>query len=169
MIGNDLLRKGINDYFDIAKEFPEISFHLVGSGNGKIDVENTIINMNLNNVIYHGSLSQPKLSKLLRKIDLHVFPSRIEGFPKVTLETAAAGVPSLVYGDYGAKEWIVTGENGFVVDTLEEMKETIRTIKQNPEILQKISQKAIDMAKRYDWKVIIKDWEKEIEQLANGI
>ena len=38
MIGNDLVRKGIYDYFKIAAQFPEIAFYIAGSGNGKIDV-----------------------------------------------------------------------------------------------------------------------------------
>ena len=41
------------------------------------------------------------MSELLKDMQLHIFPSRSEGFPKVILETACAGVPSLVYADYG--------------------------------------------------------------------
>jgi glycosyltransferase involved in cell wall biosynthesis len=100
-------------------------------------------------------------------MDLHVFPSHSEGFPKVTLETAAAGIPSLVYSDYGATEWITPGENGFVVDTLEEMESTVKQLVDNPKSLQKVSKNAIELAKRFDWKVVIKDWEKVLERLSD--
>lgn len=165
IIGNDLIRKGIYEYLDLAEQFPSITFHIVGSGNGKIDVPAEIKKRALANIEYHGSLTHDELKKLLEVIDLHIFPSRSEGFPKVTLETAAAGVPSLVYDDYGANEWITHEKDGFIVHTLEEMKEILKKLKKNPKILQGASKNAIILAKRFDWKNVIKDWEGTIEQL----
>ena len=167
IIGNDLIRKGIYEYLELAKEFPSITFHIVGSGNGKIHIPTEIEKRALTNVNYHGSLTHNELKILLETIDLHVFPSRFEGFPKVTLETAAAGVPSLVYDDYGAEEWITHNKNGFVVHTLAEMKETIKRLRENPKILQKTSQNAVQLAKRFDWESVVKEWEAVIEELYN--
>jgi glycosyltransferase involved in cell wall biosynthesis len=42
MIGNDLLRKGLFDYLKVAANFPEITFYIAGSGNGKVDVNSEI-------------------------------------------------------------------------------------------------------------------------------
>jgi len=167
LIGNDLVRKGVYDYFELAKSFPNIIFHIVGTGNGKIDVLSEVERREISNIKYHGGLTHDKLIELLNDIDLHILPSRSEGFPKVTLETAAAGVPSLVYDDYGADEWITHGENGYIVHTMEEMKETIKHLKNNPKELQEVSQNAIEMAKRFDWRVVIKEWERVIEELFN--
>ena len=162
LIGNDLLRKGIIDYVYLATQNPQLTFHVVGTGNGKIDLAAKIKEENINNLVYHGGLKHSELISLLEQIDLHILPSHSEGFPKVTLETAAAGVPSMVYSDYGAKEWIDDHENGFVVDTLEQMQEVLNELLVAPELLQSMSANAIDLAKRFDWKVLIKDWENEI-------
>ena len=168
IIGNDLVRKGIFDYLELAKTFPKITFHIVGTGNGKIDVNETLQKESINNVVYHGGLPHHELKKLLEKIDLHIFPSRSEGFPKVTLETAAAGVPSLVYSDYGATEWIKHGKNGFVVNTLDEMKKIIENLLEHPHQLQEISENSVKLAIHFDWKEIIKDWEQVIENLMEN-
>ncbi|MFT4803460.1 MAG: glycosyltransferase involved in cell wall biosynthesis [Psychroserpens sp.] len=165
IIGNHLKYKGINDYFKLAKDNPSLTFHIVGSGNGEIDVKNEIEKQNLLNCIYHGSLSHIQLHEQLKNIQLHIFPSRTEGFPKVTLETAAAGIPSVVYSDYGASEWIEDHENGFVVDSLDKIQLVIDEILVTPELLAKTSKNAINLAKRFDWKTIIKDWEKEVATL----
>lgn len=161
-IGNDLIRKGIFDYLELAGKNPSLSFHVVGTGNGQIDLSNEITKNNLNNVIYHGGITHKQLIEILKSIDLHILPSHSEGFPKVTLETAAAGVPSLLYSDYGANEWIDDHENGFVVHTLEQMQEVLNELLVAPELLQSMSINAIDLAKRFDWKVLVKDWENEI-------
>lgn len=165
MIGNDLVRKGIIDFFELAKMFPHLTFHLVGSGNEKINVQNEIKKQKLNNIVYHGSVSQSELSSILKNMQLHLFPSRSEGFPKVILETACAGVPSLVYSDYGASEWISHNDNGFVVDTLSEMNQTIMELKQNEKQLHEVSKNAVNLALTYDWKIKIKPWENVILSL----
>jgi len=167
LIGTDLVRKGIDDYFEIASAFPGIVFHVVGTGNKKIEVNSELKKRKLNNIIYHGGLEHKQLVKLLEKIDLHILPSRTEGFPKVILETAAAGIPSLVYSDYGAQEWMTDRENGFVVHTLDQMKNTIQELLQHPDILQKASRNSSQLAINFDWKELIKNWENVIDSLVN--
>ena len=102
----------------------------------------------------------------MENIQLHVFPSRAEGFPKVTLETAAAGVLSVVYDDYGANEWITSGKNGFVVKSVNDMITVIQDLLDHPEKLQPLADNARELAKSFDWKVRIKDWEKVIDLIA---
>ncbi|WP_353661123.1 glycosyltransferase family 4 protein [Hydrogenimonas sp. SS33] len=164
-IGRLKERKGVFDFLHIAETFPQLNFFMAGEGEDRDRIEKLIRERGMNNVTLLGSLTHEKLADILKTMDLHLFPSRSEGFPKVTLETAAAGVPSLVYSDYGAEEWITDHENGFVVDTLDEMENTVRELADNPELLKKTSKNAVELAKRFDWKVVIKDWENVIEEL----
>lgn len=167
MIGNDLVRKGLYDYLEIASNFPEITFYIAGSGNGKVDVNSEIKIRQLGNVIYKGLVNTVELKSMLKDVELHILPSRSEGFPKVTLETAAAGVPSIVYDDYGAQEWIENGVNGWVVKSVEDMVSIIEDLKNNPQKLQKVSNEAIKLAQSFDWTRRIKDWEEVIVELVN--
>lgn len=164
-IGNDMRRKGVDDIMKLAKRLPSITFNLVGAGNG-YDAVAEIHHLNLKNVVYHGTLNHVQMAKLLNEMDLHIFPSRSEGFPKVTLATAAMGVPSIVYSDYGAAEWITTSKNGFVVNTIDEVETVIKYLQQHPEMLDTLAEEAIKLAKSFDWKVLVKNWEKVIEDVA---
>lgn len=164
-IGRLFERKGVFDFLNIAEKFPNRQFHLVGDGVQKAQILKTIQDKQLKNIKTYGILDHDDLGKLLETMDLHILPSRSEGFPKVTLETAAAGVPSLVYSDYGATEWISHNQNGFVVNTLDDMLETIQSLIDKPELLQLNSKNAIVLAKQFDWKVVIKQWEVEISKL----
>lgn len=166
LIGADLKRKGIDDYLVLAAKFPSLRFHVAGGSVGGIDYARQCADSGLANVIFHGPVSHAQLAELLKGVQLHIFPSRAEGFPKVTLETAAAGVPSVVYGDYGAEEWITTGKDGFVVKTVEEMAAVVADLLAHPEKLQPLADGARAMAQRFDWRVVVKDWEREIEGLA---
>ena len=163
-IGTDMRRKGVVDIMELAKRFPELIFNLVGGGLG-FDAISEIKRLGLMNCKYHGVLRHEQIAKLVENMDLHIFPSRSEGFPKVTLETAAMGVPSVVYSDYGGVEWITTGKNGYVVDTIDEIESVINHLQQHPEELDTLAEEAIKLAKSFDWKVLVKDWEKVIEKL----
>jgi glycosyltransferase involved in cell wall biosynthesis len=164
-IGRLKERKGIFDVLETAREFPEIKFYLAGDGEDKEKINLFIKTEKLSNVSLLGTLTHKELSDRLKTMDLHLFPSRSEGFPKVTLETAAAGVPSVVYPDYGADEWITNGENGFIVQNLEALKELVYKLQKKPEILSEVSKNAIALAKRFDWKTQIREWEKVIKEI----
>lgn len=167
-IGSTPSIKNINDFFEIASLHTDIQFHIVG-GNELKDgtVEDYIEAKSLKNVTYHGRLDHTKLSQLLKKIDLMFFPSRSEGFPKVHLETASAGVPTLCYGDYGADEWITSWHDGIVVKTFEEAKEAIVRLKDDPELLESMSKNAAELGRKFDWKNLTPVWENEIEKIYN--
>ena len=167
MIGNDLNRKKAAEFIRMAVSFPNLTFHIVGGNdiNGQ-SVNDYVNQVKASNVTYHGLLDHSRLSALLANMDLMFFPSRSEGFPKVMLETACAGVPTLCYSDYGADEWITTGKDGYVVNTFDEAKEVIQKLIDQPQHLQELSHNAIELGKRFDWKVLVKDWEEEIGRIA---
>lgn len=168
--GYDIRRKRIEEFLRLAGEpgMESIQFHVVGRPDyvPGITTLEYIKSMGVGNVTFHGLLSYERWIDLLKTMDLFFFPSRNEGFPKVTLEAAYAGVPGIFYGDYGAREWITSGVDGFVIDDYEEAKSIVEDLKANPEKLTSLSEHAIAMAQRFDWKLVISNWEKAIEEMA---
>jgi len=160
-IGSLVNGKGIHEFIQLAKMFNKLKFHLIGEGPLRKEVEN----ISSANVIFHGFLANDQLKHVLSNMDLHLLLSRNEGFPKVILETAASGIPSILYSDYGAEEWISHRENGFVVDNIKEVVEIIKQIENDSILLSEISAKAINFSKLFNWKLIVKDWEKIIFNL----
>lgn len=163
MIANNFEKKGINDYLKLASEFPLLRFHLIGGYSKKI--KNTVEQRQLKNIIFSGRLDRNEYKAILSDVQLHILPSKSEGFPKVILETACCGIPSLVYSNYGADQWITHNENGFVVDTYDEMKSVVSNLLSNLELLKINSLNALKLGKSYDWKHKIKVWEEVLLDL----
>lgn len=163
-IGTDIKRKRLCEFLELARMFPNARFHIVG-GRDNEDIFEMLEYEPIPNIQLHGKLDHKRLVEVLKSMDLHIFPSRSEGFPKVTLETAAAGVPSIVYDDYGAEEWITSGKDGYVVNTFDEIVEIINDLQSNHEKLSLLSANAVKMAERFDWKSIVKDWENMLKKL----
>lgn len=167
-IGNDLIRKNVKELLELSKSFPDVTFNIIGGNQlENCTIEEYIKQEGLSNVTYHGRLDHASIAKVLSTMDIMFFPSRSEGFPKVHLETACAGVPTICYSDYGASEWITTGKDGFVVDTCDEAIAILRDLQQHPDKLQELSRNAVELGKRFDWSVLVKEWEKVISEIYN--
>ncbi len=167
-IGRLMERKGIYDYLQLAERFSEIEFLIAGDGPEKENVKQYILDHKLENVKILGVLQHDRLAEILVDVQLNILPSRSEGFPKVLLETASSGVPSIVYSDYGAEEWIVQDTSGWVVNTVGEIELLIRKFQEKPEMLFQVSEGAVKLAKSFDWKIRVKDWEEAIMNLMQN-
>ena len=66
-------------------------------------------------VNYLGQLSQKELGAIYAETDCLVLPARHDSYGMVVAEAFACGVPVIVSDMVGAKDWVVAGENGWIV------------------------------------------------------
>ncbi len=163
-IGNVIKQKGLYDFLDLAIRFPELSFHIIGKGY----LLNELQLRKIKNISFHGQLDPIAVSNMLQDMDLLFLPSRSEGFPKVILEAAASGIPSIVYSDYGADRWINHGANGFVVSDFHEVVEIVNRLINEKFLLQSCSRKVVGLANEFSWDKKIKRWEEEINNILDA-
>ena len=160
-IGGLTKKKRVDEFLKLATVFPMLDFQVVGDG----PEFERLLEEATDNVFFLGKLKNSEVYKVLQNADILFLPSMSEGFPKVILEAAAAGVPSIVYNTYGASDWMDNNLNGFIVKDFEEVKDVISKLINSPNILQEISRNTLSLASKYDWNLIIKDWEKVIKNL----
>lgn len=154
-------RERMLQFINLAKKFSNLNFHIIGDGPDKEMLQNVATE----NVIFYGRRTHEEYTKIFKNMDLHILLSRSEGFPKTILETAASSIPSLVYSDYGANEWISHDVNGFVVQDYNQVISKIDDLLNNSDLLHQVSCSTSLIAKDFDWRVIIKSWEKAIDNL----
>ena len=162
-VGGFMKRKRLDEFLQLAELYPQITFNIVGNGPEKDNLEKKASS----NVIFHGVLSHAKINVIFQQSDLMFLPAKSEGFPKVILESASAGIPSIVYSAYGASNWMKHRGNGFIVNDFDEVKGIVNELLNNSKFLQSISENAKELANAYNWKNVIKDWEKVIVNLYN--
>ncbi|WKK74523.2 glycosyltransferase family 4 protein [Marivirga salinae] len=168
-IGNDMERKGIHEFLDIAFKFPELNFHIVGRDTVLDGILNQVYRKQLKNIKYHGELCPDKLNSLLvNEIDLHVFPSKSEGFGKVTIETAFCGIPSIIYGTYGAEEWLKSGDEGIIASSFDDFILYIDQLSKDKDYYSKLIKGTDDLANRFEIRKRIKVFEKVSIELTKN-
>lgn len=160
-IGSLKKRKRVEEFIKISTYFEEINFYIIGSGDNLFFLKEQAGK----NVNFLGQLNHYNLSDTIRDMDLLFLPSKSEGFPKVILEAGACGVPSMVYSDYGAKEWMTHMQNGFIIANFDDAISNISKLQNDNKLLQITSKGAFEMAKIFDWKIIIKQWQKVMHNL----
>jgi len=174
-VGRLIRRKGLDLVLEAARIFPSVKFSLVGTAYDREDsafaseLRRRTVEEGLSNVRFLGKLLQVEIRDLMQEADILLLPSKIEGIPKVTLEAAATGLPCIVFEDYETPS-VINGVTGFQTKTFEEMIDRLRVLIENQNLRREMGACAVEHAKKFDWNLIAKQWERLfLDMLANII
>lgn len=93
----------------------EFSWHVLGDGIQRPQIEERIAQLKLSDRVYlHGLTDNPY--KYMKNCDLFVLPSGWEGFPTVTVEAKLLGCSVLATDVAGIREQMLHGKTGWIVD-----------------------------------------------------
>lgn len=92
----------------------DFSWHVLGDGVQRPQIEEKIAQLGLSNRVYlHGLTDNPY--KYMKNCDLFVLPSGWEGFPTVTVEAKILSCPVLATDVAGIREQLIHGQTGWIV------------------------------------------------------
>jgi glycosyltransferase involved in cell wall biosynthesis len=106
----------------------------------------------LQNVTYYAQLDNSEVLQLVTTQDIFVLPSLHEGLPVTLVEAMKAGVvPIITNWKNATEDLVLEGENGFYKnpDDSHGYAECIITLNNNRELLQKMSERAVETANKY--------------------
>lgn len=107
--------------------------------------------------LFTGGVSHEKLPRFYDMCDVFVLPSLNEAYGIVLVEAMACGKPVIATSLPGPREVVQGGERGALVEpgNVEELRERISYLLENPAHAQKIGRRNADYARReFDWKNI---------------
>jgi len=122
MVGRILFQKGVQEFIDAARiikrSFPSVQFQLAGEvePNHPDAVPDKIINQAVQDGIIEFLGYTENLQEIFPQISIFAFPSFYrEGVPRVILEAAACGVPTVAADVPGSREAVIEGKTGYLV------------------------------------------------------
>ena len=110
----------------------------------------------------HGPIiPDDKLVRLYQCADIFVFPSRLEGFPRVLIEAMATGLPVVSTDAPGCREVVRHGDTGLVAspDDIEGLAAHIINLIENEDLRHRLTGNGSAQARRYDWDNVVASYE----------
>lgn len=164
MLGRLLKQKGIQEFIEVARcvrgLWPDVRFLLAG--------EEDLVHPDAvtadwvraqGEVEYLGRVSD--VTSLLKEADLLLFPSYREGTPRVVLEAAATGLPTVGFDVPGVREAVKNGETGYLVrhKDVEQLTERVVALLENDELRLRMGNAARRMVEKdFDIRTIEKQY-----------
>lgn len=158
----------IRAFAKIASKFPEQNLLIYGSGDYTELLKNEINGLQLEDRVFlMGSTSQ--VQEVLAQAGVFVLSSDYEGMPNALMEAMAAGVPSISTDCPcgGPRMLIRNGENGLLVPVGDEnaLSAAMERLLSNRSFAEKIGKQAQEDAKRYEPKVIFREWKAFVDSI----
>lgn len=176
MLGRLLNQKGIPEFAQVARrvcaEIPGARFCLAGEEDPEHpDAVDMSWLRREQTVEYLGRLGDVK--PLLEEADLFLFPSYYrEGIPRVVMEAAATGLPTVAFDVPGVREAVRHGVTGYLVTDrdVEAMTERVLGLLRDQPRRLKLGRQARDLAeKSFDIKTILEDYLRIYRELGISI
>lgn len=102
---------------EIVKRYPQVRFVLVGDGILREEFTRRIDDLGLRDRFHFTGLVTPdRIPELIHAMDLVVHTSQWEGLARVLPQALIAGKPVVSFDVGGAREVVIDGETGFLVE-----------------------------------------------------
>ena len=133
--------------------------HIGNVGTNKEDIESDKIWTR--GVIFNSEITSPSNYRSLQNLDNWLKKNKIVGI--TGLDTRS--LTNFIRDQGAPKGMIANNKNGFVVDSFPDAVNILNKLVNNSNLLSKVSEGSYYMAKKFDWKNIIKQWEEVINNL----
>lgn len=168
-VGTLIARKVPHGVLIAARHFPNTKFVIVGAKRDSfyLNLQSLMNKWKLTNLTLLDPMPQSELVKLMQQSDIFLHPSRCEGLPKVVLESAATGLPAIIFNNYQAPA-VIDGVTGFQVKTSKEMLTCLTQLVEDPQLRRRMGEAAASHAKQFDWNLIVQQWEQVFLDVVRG-
>jgi glycosyltransferase involved in cell wall biosynthesis len=154
---------------ELIKHIPNLVYVLAGDGKKREEMEKRVKELKLeNNVIFLGHISHD-IQDYYEACDVYlalddndpiVGP---ESFGINIVEAMASGKPTIIIDNGGGnKEVVIDGKTGYICKDIDEVKDKVKYLYNNPSVMKEMGKNAKRESKRYDWKNILKQYEEAL-------
>lgn len=158
----------------VRARVPDVRWVLIGDGGLRRELEAAASELDVDgHVQFLGVLDEEERDRWLARSQVFAMPSRVpagglggEGFGIAYLEAGALGLPVVAGAVGGAKDAVVDGETGVLVDPLDhvELADTLADLLLDRERCERLGRAGLAHAARFEWRAIVPRVEAVIAQ-----
>ncbi|MDO4909528.1 MAG: glycosyltransferase family 4 protein [Corynebacterium sp.] len=150
----------LNQSFDICLD-------VIGSGWWADQLQDFAATHAPGRVHFHGHVGEELKYALLGRADLHLMPSRKEGWGLAVIEAGRMGVPTIGYrASAGLRDSIRDGETGLLVDSQQQLTAATKNLLADSEYRERLGLAAKEFAASYSWEKTGEEWAELISVIC---
>ena len=153
----------------VVKKDLNVKFVIGGEGPESEKLENLAKELNIDNIIFTGFISDKELPKFYSTCDIFVLHSTYEAFGIVLVEAGAMGKPIVATTVGAVPEVVEDGKTGLLVPPMdsEALADAILKLAENKKLREEMGKKGREKAiKKYDWSGITEKYLDIYKKLA---
>jgi glycosyltransferase involved in cell wall biosynthesis len=151
----------------IIKEIPDVHLLLTGQGYALEYYKKLSRSLGVQkNVTFLGFVEEEMLLKLYASSDIFIFPSKMEGFGQVILESMASGTPVICANKIPMSEIIGDGGITFELNNPRDLAEKTISLLKNREALSELANNGLREVKKYTWEHISQQYFEYIKKVV---
>ncbi len=147
-----------------AARWPQAEFRIAGRGEEEEDCRRLVSELGCTNVRFLGHMGQAELGNEMRRADIFLFPSELEGHPQVLLQAAGCGLPCVAMNWYHP-DAILDGETGFLAESDNEFAQKFEVLVNDPVLRDTMSKAAARHATGFNWDQVAAQWAQAFERV----
>lgn len=163
--------KQIEHAIDVVRGLDGVVLDIIGSGWWEDRLRDYAAEVDATGkVVFHGQVAEEHKHALLDIAELHLMPSRKEGWGLAVIEAAQHGVPTIGYRSSGGlQDSVHDGETGLLVDGPEELREKVVALLADAEARHRLGEAARQRASEFSWEDTGRRFEKLLQRLFTGM
>jgi glycosyltransferase involved in cell wall biosynthesis len=150
-------RKRVELAIQQAARWPDVMFRLAGRGETEQACRALAARLGCHNVIFLGHLTPGQLGEEMRRADIFVFPSILEGHPQVLGQSAACGLPAIAMNVY-RPDYVLHEKTGFLADSDAELTQKLDALLRDSAMRQSMAAAAARHSWKFDWDQAAQQW-----------
>ena len=158
----------IRAYSSFAAEYSDWTLMILGEGRERDSLEALLDELGLGDrVKLPGTIRYPHV--MLKRADMFVSSSELEGFPMALCEAMACGLPVIATEYHTAvRDIIENGQNGILVPTGDSgaLAATMIHLIDDPHERKRLAENSVDIGTRYSVDAVMEKWEQLLNELA---
>ena len=145
----------------IVEQVPETKFVLLGDGPEMKKLKEIVKQNNLDsNIEFKGWIDRKDIPEHLSNASIGIGPLKRttvteNALPIKVLEYMASSLPIVAKTGTLPEDVLKDDENGWFVEDSAELSEKIIMLEQNPELVEKMGKKSLDMVQKFSWERIV--------------